>query len=92
MRALSEGYSYEPLESQKARADKELYGSQPIRAGLEGAARGLSLGLSDVAMRAAGFDPEGIKGRKEANPITATGTEVGGYLLITSSWWNWSCC
>ncbi len=79
-RALSEGYSYEPPESQKARQDKETYSGQTGRAALEGGARGLTLGLSDAAMRAAGVDPEGIKGRKEANPITSTLSEVGGAI------------
>lgn len=77
-RAISEGYQYEGLDSQKQRGLKEEFGDSPVRAGLEGAARGLTLGLSDVALRAAGADPEGLAARKEFNPIAATGAEVVG--------------
>lgn len=78
--ALSQGFQYEPLESQQKRAQKEEYGSQPIRAGLEGAARGVTLGLSDLALRGMGADAEGLAGRKEFNPVTSTLTEVGGAI------------
>ncbi len=76
--ALSQGFQYEPLESQQKRAQEQEYGDQPIRAGVEGAARGLTLGLSDVALRGMGADAEGLAARKEFNPITSTLTEVGG--------------
>lgn len=79
-KALSEGFSYEPLESQKQRALKEEFGDSPIRAGLEGAARGLTLGLSDVGLRALGVDREGLEARKEFNPIAATSGEITGAI------------
>lgn len=77
-RAVKEGFSYEPLESQRKRQLEAEYGSSPIRAGLEGAARGLTLGLSDVALRGLGADREGLEARKELNPLSATGGEVLG--------------
>jgi len=78
--ALSQGFQYEPLESQQKRAQEQEYGDQPIRAGVEAAARGLSLGLSDVALRGLGADAEGLAGRKEFNPVVSTGLEVGGAI------------
>jgi len=77
-RALTEGFSYEPIESQRQRALKEEYGDSPIRAGAEGLARGLSLGLSDVGLRALGVDREGLEARKEFNPLSSLGGEVVG--------------
>lgn len=85
-RAVKEGFSYEPLDSQRKRALEAQYGSATVRAGLEGAARGLTLGLSDVALRGLGADREGLEARKELNPLVATGGEVLGAvapLLLT---------
>lgn len=76
---VNQGGSYEPLESQAARAAKERYGNEPIRAHAEAAARGATLGLSDVGFRALGVPAEDLKGRKEANFTTPT--EIGGAIL-----------
>lgn len=80
-RALSEGYQYEPVEAQQQRALKAEYGDSPIRAGLEGAARGLTLGLSDYALQGLGADKEGLAARKELNPIASTIGEFGGAAI-----------
>lgn len=53
-----------------------------IRTGVEGAARGLSLGLSDVALEGTGLSSaEGLRGRREEHPGVALGSEIGGAVL-----------
>lgn len=44
--------------------------SQQVIAGLEGAAQGVAGPLAPMAEEALGVDPEGIRGRQAANPIT----------------------
>jgi hypothetical protein len=81
--AFKRGFSYEPLHLQEARSLKEQYGEgtgNEIRAGVEGTARGLSLGLSDVALKGLGADMEAVKARKEYNPIASTGSEIAGAI------------
>ena len=46
-----------------------------------GAARGLTLGASDVAFRALGASPEHLRGLQEENPVLSTGSEIAGNLL-----------
>lgn len=55
-----------------------------VQAGLEGAARGVSLGASDVALVKSGLvSPEELKGRQEASPIASTiGQVAGGAGLV----------
>lgn len=64
----------------------EKYGTvgQQAIAGLEGVARGATLGGSDVLERASGITtPEAIRGRKEQNPFTeGIGNLVGSGLLL----------
>lgn len=66
--------------------DSDKYGTaeEQTKAGLEGVARGVSLGTSDLAETKLGLaTPEAIKGRSEANPVTSTvGQIVGGAGLI----------
>lgn len=52
-----------------------------IKAGLYGGARGLTLGLSDLAFQAGGASAEHLRGLEEAHPITSTVGELGGALL-----------
>lgn len=75
--ALKQGYRHATAdEVSRAKA-----GDQPLRAGLEGAARGLTMGLSDAALtgyyKGRGEDPRQVLERKEENPTAATIGEVG---------------
>jgi hypothetical protein len=57
---------------------EEQYGDSSLRAGLEGAARGASLGISDQVLKSAGADMQGVKQRSERNPVAATVGNVAG--------------
>lgn len=62
------------------------YGSTPqqVIAGIEGVARGGSLGTSDYLEQQAGISSaDAIKGRMQANPVTAFGGNVLGTGLLT---------
>lgn len=72
--ALKGGYRVETRGEYKARENQALYGDSSIRAGLEGAARGATFGLSDVYL---GQDP-GVAERRALNPVAATIGELGG--------------
>ncbi len=79
--ALQSGY--EPLSPGEVKEQKlqEQYGEgagNELRAALEGAARGLSIGTSDAILQAFGADQEGLRERKERNPISAGVGEVAG--------------
>jgi hypothetical protein len=76
--AITEGFRLEPLESQIEREKREIAADQPIRAGLEAAARGLTLGLSDPLLAALGSDREEMRLRKEESPIISGVAEFGG--------------
>jgi len=52
-------------------------GQQALTAG-EGLARGLTVGLSDVAAAGLGADTEAMRARREVNPLAAGGGEVVG--------------
>lgn len=66
--ALQAGFRLETAEEKKAREDEATYGDRPIAAGLAGAGRGLTLGLSDAALTATGaVDPATLKGLEEHN-------------------------
>lgn len=81
--AIADGYGYIPpsevAAKLQAKADREEYGGfgSALRAGVEGAARGVSFGLSDVAAKELGLG-EGMLQRQEYNPIASTGGEVVG--------------
>lgn len=82
-KALESGFTLLPsayvAQQEQAKADREEYGGfgSALRAGVEGAARGVSFGLSDVAAKELGLG-EGMLQRQEYNPITSTGGEVVG--------------
>lgn len=66
--ALQAGFHPEAPAAHDERRRETLYGDAPVTAGLEGAARGLTLGLSDAALNTLG---EGTAQRKERNPLAA---------------------
>src|SRR5512139_245781 len=67
-----------------AAADEAAYGGVggTVKAGLAGAARGATLGLSDAAIRALGGEDAAIEleGLREQNPIASAVTELGGAI------------
>jgi hypothetical protein len=73
------GYQPESIEQTTDAQLEQEYGDSPIQAGLEGAARGVTLGLSDVALGQ--LDREGINERRNRNQGAAIAGEVGGALL-----------
>lgn len=83
--AIQQGYTETTPEAAKEYALQEQYGGmgQQALAGIEGAARGASFGLSTGLEKAIGVNPEDIRGRQEANPTTSILGEVGG-LAATS--------
>ena len=76
--------------NQKGAANAEelqsKYGN-PALAGLAGAARGLTLGGSDIALTQSGLvNPETLKGLEQANPISSFGGNVlGGAGLLAGT-------
>lgn len=78
--AAQRGYRAETPEE----AAKREAGDHPVRAGLEGAARTATFGLSDVfqagALEAQGRSGKEIKERAEANPVASTLGEVAGFF------------
>lgn len=79
--AIKDGFT---LESSAERNQRELeakYGDRSGEALFQGAARGLSFGLSDVAQTATGFrTPEELSGLEQVNPTASTIGEVGGIV------------
>lgn len=88
--ALREGYSLATPEEAKEQRLQSEYGEgfgTELQAFGEGALRGLSIGLSDAAMRGLGVSAEGLRERRERNPIASTTGEIAGVAapLIASS-------
>lgn len=65
------------IQPEMQQAQYGTMGQQAI-AGLEGAAQGLVGPLAPMAERGLGVDPEAIRGRAEANPMTHYGSEIAG--------------
>lgn len=69
-------------DAQEAQLDAQ-YGNDLAtagRAGLEGAARAVTLGLSDAGLAKLGADPTGLRERAERNPMSALAGEAIGTL------------
>lgn len=79
--AQKENSNYEALQQKYGGVGNEAL------AGLAGAARGLSLGISDVGLVKSGLvSPETLKGLQEANPISSgAGQLAGGAGLISAT-------
>lgn len=85
---LKAGNTLENFEEKRAREVEERYGNQELAAGIEGAARMASFGLSDQFLtKVAGVSPEVLAGRKEANPVASIAGEIAGVAagLFTGS-------
>lgn len=83
---IGKGFRYLTVEEGKQRASQKIerikqeeYGDRTVMAGTLGALRGATLGLSDVALSAAGVDEAGlqIKRRNEAASLVG---EIGGSI------------
>lgn len=80
--ALQGGYQLEGASQSQERLTQEKYGEgvgNELKAAAEGAARGLSFGLSDQMLTKGGFSsPEALRERKERNEASSIGGEVIG--------------
>ena len=65
---------------EEARLEDE-YGDAPVQAGLFGAARGLTLGLSDPLWRSLGVSAERLRELEKRQPGLSTTAEVAGALV-----------
>lgn len=81
---VDEAYAKNAVEEgMQPASEEQLQASRsPVRAFAEGAGRSLTLGLSDVFLKAATDDTGGLKARREANPVAATAGEVAGYAPL----------
>jgi hypothetical protein len=86
--AFANGYRYRPAAEIQAEQERERYADRPLAAGIAGAARGITLGLSDVAATKSGLvAPETLKGLEDYNEEASVGGEVlgtGAALLATA--------
>ncbi len=78
-KAKAMGYRFQSPEEQEKYHAELKYGDRPIAAGAAGAARGITLGLSDVVAPATGLvEKETLHGLEEENPTASVVGEVGG--------------
>ena len=81
-RAFGEGWSYFSPDAVAEEAREEKFAGHAVAAGLAGAARGLSLGLSDKALTATGaVDAETLRGLQDYNEGASAVGEVAGAVL-----------
>jgi hypothetical protein len=77
-KALQSGYRFQTPEEQEKYASQLKYGDRPGAAAGAGAARGLTLGLSDLALPATGLvKKETLRGLQEENPGASAAGDVG---------------
>lgn len=79
-KAVDKGWRQETPEEAGAREARAQYGEADAAAALAGAARGLSFGVSDILLRAAGVERETLAGLRDANPIASGVGEVGAVV------------
>jgi hypothetical protein len=81
---FSQGWRYRSEAEDRAAALQAEYGDRPLAAGAAGAARGLTLGLSDAALTASGVvAPETLRNLEDLNPEPSIGGEVLGTAAST---------
>lgn len=74
-------FTLETAEEGQNRRDKEQYGDMEGSAAALGAARGLSLGMSDAFLSGGGFvKGDTLRGIENANPVSSVVGEVGGTI------------
>lgn len=76
--ALAQGYT-QPTQEDITSYKYGDAGNQ-VKAGLEGAVKGLTLGLSTGIERSLGVKKKDIEGREQANPITSMVGQVAGFI------------
>lgn len=78
------GYSFESKEVEDQKLHnfemQKKYGGRYLEAGVAGALRGATFGLSDQVYKMLGGDVETLAGLKEANPTLSTVSEIGGAI------------
>lgn len=76
---LSQGYQQDTPENRTQAALRVKYGNAPLAAGLAGAARGATLGLSDQVLTKSGaVSPEALSALEKYNPISSGLGNVAG--------------
>lgn len=77
--AFSSGFRYRTATEIQAEQQREQFEDRPVAAGVAGAARGATLGLSDVFLTEIGaVRPETLRGLEDYNPEASVGGEVLG--------------
>lgn len=79
--ALAQGYTQATPED--VTAYKYSTPEQQVKAGLEGAAKGATLGISTGIERSLGVKKSAIKAREENNPVTSRVGQLGGFLAAS---------
>lgn len=78
---LAKGFQIQDYEASREEFLEKEYGDATGTAAALGAARGLSFGLSDVALQKAGVNQEFLRETKNRNRTASTVGEVGGIAL-----------
>lgn len=80
--ALQNGFRLPTPDELNSFQEKQQFGDglgNQVKAGLAGAARSATFGLSDAAMTGSGLvDPKTLEGLKNQHPVTSTVGEIGG--------------
>ena len=74
---------YKPRKPTAQELARKQAADEPLQAAGEGVLRGASMGLSDPLLVGMGVKREGLKLRKEENPVVAGASELGGVAAAT---------
>jgi len=79
--ALKQSWRLAPAETFKASEEQSLYDESNLQAGVAGVLRGISFGLSDVALtKMFGVKPETLEKLRRYNPYISGAAEIGGAI------------